>query len=135
MKGIYFLRKASTGKELSKYHIEAGIAYWHTIKSDTNEKWKSILQLYNKLLVMEYSPIAALNRTYALSKVKGKRAALIEAEKLDLSTNHFYFTLLGELYSGDDHEKAKENFRKAASLARTETEKQIIQKKIQEISI
>jgi RNA polymerase sigma-70 factor (ECF subfamily) len=26
--------------------LEAGIAYWHTIKADTKEKWENILQLY-----------------------------------------------------------------------------------------
>jgi RNA polymerase sigma-70 factor (ECF subfamily) len=134
-KGIYFLRQASKGSELSKYHIEASIAYWHTISSGTKEKWVNILQLYNNLLVIEYSPIAALNRTYALSKVKGKEAAINEAEKLNLATNHFYFALLGELYTGIDDKKAKENFKKAISLAKTETEKQAIQKKIECLSI
>jgi len=133
MKGIYFLHEASKGNELSKYHIEASIGYWHTIKSDTKEKWDNILQLYNKLLMLEYSPIAAMNRTYALSKVKGKKEAIIEAEKLNLIANHFYFTLLGELYTGIDDSKAKENFEKAISLAKTETDKQTIQKKIEQL--
>jgi RNA polymerase sigma-70 factor (ECF subfamily) len=31
-KGGYFLHCATTGKKLSKYHLEAGIAYWNTIK-------------------------------------------------------------------------------------------------------
>jgi len=63
--------------------------------------------LHNQLLVIEYSPIAALNRTYALSKVKGKAAAITEAEKLDLVSNHFYFVLLGELYKDMITEKQK----------------------------
>lgn len=135
VRGTFFLREASKGNELSKYHIEASIAYWHTIKSDTKEKWDNILQLYNQLLVIEYSPIASLNRTYALAQVKGKQAAIREAEKLNLATNHFYFTLLGELYTGIDDKKAKECFQKAISLANTETERQTIQKKIQCLSI
>ena len=84
IKGIYFLHEASKGNEISKYHIEASIAYWHTIKTDTKEKWENILQLYNKLLQIEYSPIAALNRTYALSKANSKQEAIAEAEKLNL---------------------------------------------------
>ena len=128
-RGIYHLREASKGTELSKYHVEASIAYWHTIKADTKEKWDNILQLYNKLLVIEYSPIAALNRTYALSKVKGKEAAIIEAEKLNLTTNHFYFALLGELYRGIDDTKAIAHFQNAIALAKTDAERQTIQKK------
>jgi len=133
IKGIYFLHEASKGNEISKYHIEASIAYWHTIKSDTKEKWENILQLYNQLLVLEYSPVAALNRTYALSKVKGKQAAISEAEKLNLTSNHFYFTLLGELYTEIDNTKAKENFKKAFELSKTQTDQQTIQKKIDQL--
>ena len=135
IKGIYFLHKAAKGNEISKYHIEASIGYWHTIKSDTNEKWDNILQLYNQLLILEYSPIAALNRTYALSRVKGKKEAIAEAEKLNLTGNQFYFTLLGELYTGIDDKKAKENFQKAFVIAKTRTDKQTIQKRIDELSL
>ncbi|HEY9364671.1 MAG TPA: sigma-70 family RNA polymerase sigma factor [Chitinophagaceae bacterium] len=129
-KGGYFLHLASQGNKISKYHLEASIAYWHTIKADTKEKWENILQLFNQLLQLQYSPIAALNRTYALSKANGKAAAIIEAEKLNLSSNHFYFTLLGELYKGIDNIKSKRNFQKALSLAKTNTDKQTIQKQI-----
>lgn len=128
--GVYYLNQASQGKNLSKYHLEASIAYWHTIKADTKEKWENILQLYNKLLQLEYSPIAALNRTYALSKANGKNEAIIEAEKLKLTNNPYYYTLLGELYKSIDDGKAKENLLKALSLAKTKSDKLIIQKKI-----
>jgi RNA polymerase sigma factor (sigma-70 family) len=129
-KGIYYFKQASQGSKLSKYHVEAGIAYWHTNKEDTKVKWESILQLYNQLLQIEYSPIAALNRTFALSKVKGTQAAIVEAEKLQLTNNHFYFTLLGELYSTLDVAKAKINFTQALTLAKTTTDRQTIQTKI-----
>src|SRR6187455_2718147 len=133
IKGIYFLHEASKGNEISKYHIEASIAYWHTIKSDTKEKWENILHLYNQLLVIEYSPIAALNRTYALSKANSKEKAIKEAEKLNLSGNHFYFVLLGELYTNIDNKKAKDHFQKALGLAKTQTDKQTIQKRVEKL--
>lgn len=132
-KGIYFFNQASQGIEISKYHLEAGIAYWLTIKADTTEKWQSILQLYNQLLMTAYSPIAALNRTFALSKVYGKKAAIEEAEKLDLADNHFYFTLLGELYKDIDNSKAKMNFEKAFSLAKTNTDRQTIKMQMEKL--
>lgn len=132
-KGIQFLNHSSKGKDVSRYHIEASIAFWHTIKEDTNEKWENILQLYNRLLTTVYSPIAALNRTYALYKVHGAEAAIKEAELLKLEDNHFYFTLLGELYKETDHEKARMNFEKAISIAKTITDKQTIQKKLDDL--
>lgn len=129
-KGVYFMRQSSQGNQISKYHLEAGIAYWHTQKTDIKEKWESILQLYNLLLQLEYSPIAALNRTYALAKTMGKQEAIVEAEKLQLSNNHYYFTLLGELYKNIDNNKAKLNFEKAFSLAKTNADKKAIQMQI-----
>ncbi len=129
-KGIYYLHQSAQGNKISKYHLEASIAYWHTIKEDTKEKWENILQLFNQLLQLEYSPIAALNRTYALAKANGKEEAIAEAEKLKLEDNHYYYTLLGELYTGIKNSKAKENFNKALALAKTHADKQTIQKKI-----
>lgn len=129
-KGECFLNSAATGNTVSKYHLEAGIAYWHTIKEDTDEKWENILQFYNRLLQIEYSPIAALNRTYALSRSNGKAAAIAEAEKLNLSDHHLYHVLLGELYNGYDDAKALVHLQKALSLARSATDKNCIVKKI-----
>jgi RNA polymerase sigma factor (sigma-70 family) len=132
-KGGYFLHSAASGNTLSKYHLEAAIAFWSTQKEDTKEKWENILQLYNRLLRIQYSPVAALNRTYALAKANGKQQAITEAEKLQLTDNHFYFTLLGELYTDIDNKKAKEHFEKAFALAKTQTDKQVIQKKIDKL--
>jgi predicted RNA polymerase sigma factor len=132
-RGEYYLNKSSTGIRLSKYHLEAGIAYWHTQKKDTDRKWENILQLYNQLLQIEYSPMAALNRTYALAKANGVTEAITEAEKLKLNDNHFYFTLLGELYKGIDIEKAKEHFTTALALAKSSTDKQTINRKLDQL--
>ena len=132
-KGEAYLNKASTGNKLTKYHLEAAIAYWHTQKNDTTEKWENILQLYNRLLQLEYSPIAALNRTYALSKANGKNIAIREAEKLNLSGNHLYHSLLASLYEGIDNQKALQHLEAALSLAKTTADKTLIAKKINAI--
>lgn len=133
--GEQYLSKSSGGYKISKYHLEAGIAYWHTHKEDTTEKWENILQLYNSLLILEYSPIAALNRTFALAKTSGKTVAIKEAEKLNLSDNHFYYSLLGNLYTDIDNDKAVQHFRTALSLANTTADKSIIKKNIEKLII
>jgi RNA polymerase sigma factor (sigma-70 family) len=129
-KGGYYLNASATGNRLSKYHLEAAIAYWNTQKGNPQEKWENILQLYNRLLQLEYSPVAALNRTFALAMARGKQAAIPEAEKLNLRQNQFYFMLLGELYSDVDNTKAKQHFKEALALARTPNDKKTIQKKL-----
>lgn len=134
-RGSYFLNCSATGNQLTKYHLEAAIAFWSTQKNDTPEKWETVLQLYNRLLRIEYSPIAALNRTFALSKANGKAEAIIEAEKLQLTGNHFYYTLLGELYTGIDNAKARQHFEQALSLAKTATDKAVIQQKVDRLAL
>jgi RNA polymerase sigma factor (sigma-70 family) len=129
-KGAYYLKCSAKGNEISKYHLEASIAYWGTQKTDSKEKWENVLQLYDQLLQIEYSPIAALNRTFALSKIKGKMEAIGEVEKLNLADNPFYFSLLGELYSEVNYEKAIQNFHKALEVAKTNAGRQTIQKKM-----
>ncbi len=129
-KGNSYLKKSSTGDNISKYHIEAFIAYWHTFQEDSDEKWQNILRLYNLLLFKEYSPIIALNRTYALAKANGKVAAIVEAEKLNLNDNYLYHSLLGTLYTDIDNEVAIAHFKKASSLASTLESKSIIEQKI-----
>lgn len=132
--GAFFIKQASTGNQLSRYHIEAGIAFWHTVKADSLEKWESILQLYNRLLQLIYSPIAALNRSYAFSKVYGKARAIEEAESLALNDNRYYFLLLGELYKGMDDKIAEGHFRQAYNLSRSESERRAIQSHLDEFN-
>src|SRR5207249_1762977 len=72
-KGDYFLALSARGPEMTSYHLEARIAWWHCKKNDPPEKWEKILQLYNQLLLINYSPSVALNRTYALFKAKGAK--------------------------------------------------------------
>jgi RNA polymerase sigma-70 factor (ECF subfamily) len=125
-KGIYYLTQSSKGDQLTKYHFEATIAYWHSHKKDGIEKWENILQLYNRLLQVEYSPIAALNKTYALSKANSKQEAIIEAEKLNLRNNHLYHSLLANLYTDIDNKKALQHLQDALALAKTTSDKKII---------
>jgi RNA polymerase sigma-70 factor (ECF subfamily) len=130
-RGVYHLKEASQGAKVSKYHLEANIAYWHT-KEESKEKWETVLSLFNHLLTLEYSPTAAVNRTYAFSKVYGKEAAIAQAEKLGLS-NQYYYSLLGELYTDIDDRKALLNYRMARRLARTASDRTLLERKITSI--
>jgi len=71
-----------------------------------------------------------LNRTYALAKANGKEEAIIEAEKINLTGNHLYHSLLGELYSGIDNAKAILHLQKALKLAKSTADKTHITEKI-----
>ncbi len=128
---VYFVQACDSGV-LSRYQLEAAIAWWHTQHRDGQEKWKNILMLYNKLLILDYSPVAALNRAYAFARVYGKRKAIAEVEGLGLEGNLFFHSLLGELYSEVDNGAAVRHFERALGLATTKSERTVLTGKISE---
>lgn len=130
-KGNYYLVEAcqTNRNEISKYHLEAGIAYWHTSPA-AQDKWQHILNLYNQLIIIEYSPVTALNRAFAFSKVYGNEKAIAEAEKLYLISNGYYHGLLGYLYSELHIDKAIHHYEEAIRLTKSKQEKQTLQKHI-----
>jgi len=129
--GNHLLFQSTIDAPMSKYQLEASIAFWHTQKLDSKEKWERILQLYNQLLQLKYSPIIALNRTYALSKANDKKTALAEALKINLTANLHFHMLLAELY--DTNSKAKEHLQIAFDLAQTKNDRLVIQKKLEKL--
>lgn len=132
-KGNHFLIQSAKGEVVTKYHLEASIAYWHSTKQQTDSKWEHILQLYNQLLQVEYSPITALNRTYALAKARGEELGIKEAEKLGLEGNYAYHILLGKLYTPLSTVQALKHFEQAKGKARSEIEKQMAARYIGEL--
>lgn len=132
-RGKYFLSNASAGSQLSKYHLEAGIAYWHTHKEDSPQKWQSILELYDHLLEIENSPIAALNRVFAISKVHGKRQAIAAATPLQLTDHLFYHTLMGHLHTDLDNPKAIAHYQLALNMATSEADQNTIKGNLEKL--
>src|SRR5690606_36294486 len=128
-RGNYYLINACNGEEISKYHLEAGIAYWHTTPTDNN-KWEHILQLYNRLVIIEYAPVTALNRAFAFSKVYGNEMAIKEVEKLNLSESNYYHELLGCLYSNIDVNTSIQHYTKAIDLTKSKIEQETLKQEI-----
>jgi RNA polymerase sigma-70 factor (ECF subfamily) len=131
-KGNYYFVNACQGNLASKYHLEAGIAYWHTNPTALN-KWQHILQLYNQLILIEYSPVTALNRAFAIARVYGHEKAIQETEKLKLTDNDHYYKLLGYLYETIDTGKAIVHYGLAVQLTKAKAARQDLEKKINEL--
>jgi RNA polymerase sigma-70 factor (ECF subfamily) len=133
-KGNRYLTNACNGNEISKYHLEATIAYWHTTPTD-KDKWPYVLQLYNQLILIEYSPITALNRTFAFAKVYGNEKAIREAEKLNLTNNNHYYSLLGYLYTTIDVNRSINHYQHAITMTKSKTEIQTLTKEIERLML
>jgi RNA polymerase sigma-70 factor, ECF subfamily len=100
--GLRHLDASAHGEQVSSYHLQAGIAACHAVAptyADTN--WVEILSLYDALLDIEPTPIVALNRAIALSRVQGTAAGLRVLAPLQddptLSRYYLFHATLGEL--------------------------------------
>lgn len=131
-KGNHYLVNACTGNEVSKYHLEAGIAYWHTTNGD--HKWKHILQLYDELIILEYTPVAALNRAFAIARVHGNKRGIEAAEKLGLEELCAFHSLLGYLYADTDPARAIAHYQQAMQLSRSASEQKTLQKELERLN-
>jgi len=128
-RGNYYLVNACGGNAVSRYHLEAGIAYWHTTPTGEN-KWPHILQLYNQLILVAYSPVTALNRAFAYAKVYGCEAALPEVEKLDLAHHSQYHALMGYLLATVAPAKAVCHYEQAIRLTNSQSEKRTLKREL-----
>jgi RNA polymerase sigma-70 factor (ECF subfamily) len=80
------------------YQIQAAINAVHSdSKTAADTDWWQILQLYNQLLMIDPSPIVALNRAIAVAEVEGPDAALAVLDGLDLENYHLYYAVRADL--------------------------------------
>ena len=82
--GFAHLDQSAEGRHMSAYHVQAAIAAVHARTPAGEETpWPEILSLYDDLMVLRPSPVVALNRAVALSKVAGAREALRAVAAID----------------------------------------------------
>ena len=80
------------------YQVQAAINAVHSdapTAADTD--WRQILQLYDQLLALAPSPVAALNRAVALAEVEGPGSALAGLEDLKLESYYLYHAIRADL--------------------------------------
>lgn len=138
--GVSYLTKASSGKSISKYHIEAAIASEYSSSPSFEEtNWEFILSLYDMLLKIENNPFVSLNRIVVFEKVHGTKSALTEFEKLEkhelLQKSYLYYSIKADLLNNNsDYKEAAELYTKAISLTSNNIEKQFLEKKLRSIN-
>lgn len=136
--GIYHLEQSAAGEYMSKYHIEAGIAYEHAIARDyAHTNWNHILNCYNLLYNYYPSPVVALNRAVVIAELRGAAEGIKAIEAIpDIQSLKKYYLLpatLGELHwQLKEFDKAKQYFAEAAELTQNAIEKKLLQQKIKQ---
>jgi len=137
-RGIQSLGLAATGDALSEYHLEAGIAACHsTAADDAATDWQRILALYDRLVTLTSSPVAALNRAVAVARVHGPQAGLDALQAINdrnsLESYHLFHAIRGALAAELGHlAEALTHFRIAGNLADLPAERDFIARRIRE---
>ncbi|MGI9553804.1 MAG: DUF6596 domain-containing protein [Thermodesulfobacteriota bacterium] len=76
-KGIDYLYSSAKGKEVSTYHLKAGVAAIHSTSSDyRSTSWKQIISLYNNYLELNDCPLTELEKAVAVSRAYGPKEGL-----------------------------------------------------------
>lgn len=139
-RGLLHLERSAQGGELSAYHLEAGISACHaTASSYESTDWGYVVELYDQLYATKPTPVVALNRAAALSRLKGPLHGLraIEAVQHDPILRDYYLlpAIQGELWREiGDKEQAAGGYRRALACTCTEPERRFLLEKLRSVS-
>jgi len=96
--GQALVRRCLVRNRPGPYQIQAAI---NAVHSDTRHAgdtdWRQILALYDQLLSMAPTPVAALNRAVAVAEVEGPQAALAILIGLPLEGYHLFHAVRADL--------------------------------------
>jgi RNA polymerase sigma-70 factor (ECF subfamily) len=135
-RGFVLLERSASGGELTPYHVEAAIAAVHAAApSVAGTDWGAIVSLYDRLLELAPSPVVELNRAIAVGERdgpdRGLEAIRAIADRERLSRYPFYYAAMGELeLRRQDISSARAYFTEALGVARNDTERRHIEKRL-----
>jgi len=137
--GVALVEDALRSGKFGPYALQAAISAVHADAKTSNQTdWAQIVALYDRLLVLEPSPVIRLNRAVAVAMRDGPSAglALIEDIKIDERLSDYYWLYAAEadLYRrlGKTSE-AGAAYEKALSFTRLEPERRYLQKRLMEL--
>lgn len=135
-RGMLHLAHSAAGNELSEYHLQAGIAACHCAAKDyPSTDWRQILEMYDRLVEFDDSPVVALNRAVAVAEVHGPQAGIETVSAIQnlqsLESYYLLHAVLGEFEIRLNHPRAAAgHFRKALQLAEIKSELAFLAKRL-----
>lgn len=126
--GLHALDSAAAGDTVTALHLEAGIAACHAaaVSWDATD-WPQIVELYDELFALTGSPVVAVNRAIAVSRIDGPLAGLAALDAIENASALERYPLLpaiqAELWrEAGDLGRAAACYRAALGLARSSPE-------------
>lgn len=136
-RGMFHFAQSAEGEELTRYHLQAGIAACHCAAPDYDATdWNQILALYDRLVALDDSPIIALNRAVAVAHVEGPGAGIAAVESIrnraQLDSYYLLYAVLGDFEARQaNFSSAAGYFRQAIELTELKSEQVFLSKRIQ----
>jgi len=128
--GLAHLDRSARGDELTVWHLRAEIASLHAMAPSAAETdWARIVSIYDRLLDVDHSPVVELARAVAIGRANGPAAGLAALPMLEGSPygEAARGVFLSELGHSDE---ARRHFEQARTLARTEPERRLMEKRL-----
>jgi RNA polymerase sigma-70 factor (ECF subfamily) len=137
--GLALLERALKSQRFGSYTLQAAIAAVHAeAKSVAETDWRQIVELYDRLLRIQPSPVVQLNRAVAIAMRDGPEAGLtlIDAvlEDGELANYYLAHSARADMYRrlGRTAE-ARSSYERALALTQQEPERQFLQERIRQL--
>jgi RNA polymerase sigma-70 factor (ECF subfamily) len=96
--GQALVRRCLRANRPGPYQLQAAINAVHSDAARAADtRWDQILELYDQLMVVAPTPVAALNRAVAVAEVEGAEAALAVVDELDLGDYYLFHAIRADL--------------------------------------
>jgi RNA polymerase sigma-70 factor (ECF subfamily) len=124
--GRELVRRCLRRGQPGAYQIQAAIQAVHT---DPVTDWRQVLALYDQLLAIAPTPVAALNRAVAVAEVEGPAAALALVDGLELPGYHLFHAIRADLLRRlGRHDEAAAAYAAAIERAGNAAERELLER-------
>jgi RNA polymerase sigma-70 factor (ECF subfamily) len=136
-RGMLHFAKSAAGREITEYHLQAGIAACHcTAKDYPSTDWRQIMALYDLLMEFDPSPVVALNRAVAVAEVHGPQAGIEAIQSIEnlrpLESYYLLHAVLGEFELRRNNARAAAaHFQKSLQLAEIKSEQAFLSRRLE----
>jgi RNA polymerase sigma-70 factor (ECF subfamily) len=140
-KGFYRIGMASTGHEITPYHVQAGIAACHCAAPNfESTNWTQILALYDRWIAIDDSPVIALNRAVVVANLfgpaDGLKAIAAIPNRAMLDSYYLLHSVLGDFEARlGRHEAAAGHFQRALELTAIASEQAFLERRLAECGV
>jgi RNA polymerase sigma factor (sigma-70 family) len=134
--GMTWLARSAAGNQLTRYHLEAGIAWEHCRASTfADTDWRRIAELYDTLERIAPSPLQILNRAVAEAYLHGPQAGLDRLAAVPQTRVPACYpgwhTVIGELHFRlGRHSEAERAWREALHLTTARADREFLHRRL-----